>query len=79
MSKGCKQLYSLPNAGCVAAKFDSICQRQIPDEEKRRRADFIIDTVSAHIVKLGADMKPSEGLSVVSFANNWSADVAGLC
>jgi dephospho-CoA kinase len=30
--------------GMTAAKLASILKRQIPDEQKRRRADFIIDT-----------------------------------
>ena len=34
----------LARVGMSAAKLDSILARQLPDEEKRRRADFIIDT-----------------------------------
>ncbi len=34
----------LKRSGMHQAKLDSILDRQIPDEEKRRRADFVIDT-----------------------------------
>ena len=34
----------LQRTGMSAAKLDSILARQTPDEEKRRRADFVIDT-----------------------------------
>ena len=39
-----QRVRAMGRPGMTAAKLDSILARQTPDEEKRRRADFVIDT-----------------------------------
>ena len=43
----------LARTGMTRAKFDSILARQLPDEDKRKRADFVIDT--------GGELSTTEG------------------
>ncbi len=43
----------LQRAGMTQARLNSILERQLPDAEKRARADFVIDT--------GADLSTTEG------------------
>ena len=65
----------LERPGMTAEKFDQIVSRQMPDEEKRRRADFVVDTsrtipeTEAQIDRIMAQL---EGRSGTAFAEHWA-------
>ena len=65
----------LQRPGMTPEKLDQILARQMPDAEKRRRADFIVDTsksipeTEAHIDKLIAELKGRVG---TAYARHWA-------
>lgn len=58
---------ALERQGMSPAKLESILRRQMPDEEKRRRADFVIDTgvdlstTEAQVRDILACLRPGPG------------------
>jgi dephospho-CoA kinase len=65
----------LERAGMTPEKLDQILSRQMPDEEKRRRADFVVDTsrsipeTEAQIDRIMAQLSGRKG---TAFARHWA-------
>jgi dephospho-CoA kinase len=65
----------LDRPGMTPEKLDQIMSRQVPDEEKRRRADFVVDTsrtipeTEAQIDRIMAQL---DGRSGTAFAEHWA-------
>jgi dephospho-CoA kinase len=65
----------LGRAGMTPGKLDAILARQMPDEEKRRRADFVVDTggsfeeAEAQIDRIVATLRGRKG---TAFARSWA-------
>ena len=65
----------LERAGMTPEKLDQILSRQMPDEEKRSRADFVVDTsrsipeTEAQIDRIMAQLSGRKG---TAFARHWA-------
>lgn len=64
----------LGRPGMTAAKLDELMARQMPDDEKRRRADFIVDTsgtIEACHAQVDAIISILESRSGTAFERHW--------
>jgi dephospho-CoA kinase len=65
----------LDRPGMTPEKLDQLISRQVPDEEKRRRANFVVDTsrtipeTEAQIDRIMAQL---DGRSGTAFAEHWA-------
>ncbi len=69
----------LARTGMTEAKFAAIVARQLPDAEKRARADFIVDTsgpVEDTVAQIDGILATMPGRAADAFALHWR-DIAG--
>ena len=66
----------LKRPGLTKDKLDKLLARQLPDSEKRRRADFVVDTsadVEASRAALDAIIAALRGRHAEAYARHWAA------
>lgn len=65
----------LERPGMTEAKLDQILSRQVPDAEKRARADFVVDTgvpLDETLAQVDAVVAGLKGRSGTAFADHWA-------
>ena len=65
----------LKRPGLTKDKLDKLLARQLPDAEKRRRADFVVDTsadVEASRAALDAIITALRGRHAEAYARDWA-------
>lgn len=65
----------LARPGMVPEKLDQILSRQMPDEEKRQRADFVVDTsrsIPETEAQIDRIMNQLSGRQGTAFAEHWA-------